>query len=390
MVGVRRNRTWIAPLLVLGALALPPGAAGAATPSWRAQPMVGPPDTGAYFIDGVSCSAANACTAVGAAESTVDSPANTSLAQRWDGTSWTVQAVPTPPGATDAALTRVSCPTATTCIAAGNEQGPTSRVYALMWDGSSWSPMTLPPLIASSGNAAVQGIDCVSATWCKLAGYVLGTAGQLVPFVVTWNGTSWTADTVPLPAAATHGTFTAIDCYSTTACAAVGSFGNPSISAEGRAPALAETWNGKTWHVDSAADPGSLTLPDAVACPASGSCFAVGWYRTSAGHSAPLIEKKAGSLWLNQTAPKPKTGTDFGLLGISCTSASNCETVGYAQGAGVNPFGYAAAFSGLGGWTVETLPVRDYLQGVSCPVRTFCLGVGVELNSGDPMSAIRS
>jgi hypothetical protein len=50
----------------------------------------------------------------------------------------------------------------------------------------------------------------------------------------------------------------------------------------------------------------------------------------------------------------------------------------------------AASFSGLGGWKVETLPVRDFLQAVSCPVRTYCVGAGAELQTGAPTSAIRS
>lgn len=136
----------------------------------------------------------------------------------------------------------------------------------------------------------------------------------------------------------------------------MGNFGSPSLAAAGRAPALAETWNGKRWHVDSAADPGAQTLPDSVACPASGTCLAVGWYRDGAGTSAPLVENKSGSRWLNQAAPKP----------------------------------YAAALSGLGGWKVETLPVREFMQSASCPQKTYCVAVGADRQSGEPLSSIRS
>jgi hypothetical protein len=389
MVAIRRNTTWLAPLLVLSALALAPGAVGAATPTWHTQPIATPVATDTYFLNGISCSASDACTGVGAEHTPGSATTDTSLVERWDGTEWTVQAAPTPAGATDVVLLGVSCPTATTCIAAGDEIFPVRRVYVLAWDGTSWSFMSLPTAVASA-DAGVGGVDCVATAWCKLAGSVLGPNGETVPFVDTWNGTTWSADAVPLPSAATNGFFSAIDCFAQNSCAAVGNFGSQSLGNAGRAPALAETWNGKTWHVDSAADPGAQTLLSGVSCPASGTCYAVGHYRNGAGHSAPLVEKKGGALWLNQAAPKPKTATDFELLSISCTSSSSCETVGSAFGGGIATYGYAAVFGGIFGWKVETLPVRDLLQALSCPASTFCVGTGADMQSGDPISAIRS
>ena len=389
-VDLRHKTTWLILPISLTALAVYAAPVGAATPVWRAQPMAAPVATDDYFVDGVSCSAANACTAVGGVHVPGGSVPDTSLVERWDGTSWSIQAAPDPAGATAATLIHVSCPTATACVAAGIDDTPAAGVYAEVWDGSSWHVTPLP-LPAGSSGVMVGGIDCVSAVWCKVAGTVLGPNDSAEPFIDTWNGASWSVDTVPMPSAATNGFFSGIDCFSTTACAAVGNFGSPSLGAAGREPALAETWNGKTWHVDSAADPGAQTIPTGVSCPASGTCYAVGHYRTGAGRSASLVEKKSGSLWLNQTAPQPKTGTDHDLLSISCTSTSSCEAVGSSFGGGIATAGYAAAYTGaLGGWKVETLPTRDFFQGVACPARTYCVGVGADLDTNAPTSAIRS
>ncbi len=70
--------------------------------AWTVEPSQGG--------EAVSCTADNACTAVGSAGT---------LAARWDGTSWTNQAVPTPSGATAIALTSVSCASASACVAVG-------------------------------------------------------------------------------------------------------------------------------------------------------------------------------------------------------------------------------------------------------------------------------
>jgi hypothetical protein len=92
---------------------------------------------GAYLF-GVSCSAVTACTAVGTyTPSTAGGP---TMADRWNGTSWTRQDSVTPPGTT-AELTSVSCPASRVCIAVGDSGNHT---LAERWDGSAWTLTPVP------------------------------------------------------------------------------------------------------------------------------------------------------------------------------------------------------------------------------------------------------
>lgn len=69
------------------------------------------------FLTGVSCPSATVRIAVGSSFR----PASTqTLAERWTGTSWTIQATPNPAAATSSALTGASCPSDTACTAVGN------------------------------------------------------------------------------------------------------------------------------------------------------------------------------------------------------------------------------------------------------------------------------
>jgi hypothetical protein len=90
--------------------------------TWQVQatphpsPVDGPNGTHNSPLAGVSCAAANVCTAVGNYDS---GNGFLTLAERFNGTSWTVQHSLTPIGASISALDGVSCPTPNTCMAVG-------------------------------------------------------------------------------------------------------------------------------------------------------------------------------------------------------------------------------------------------------------------------------
>ena len=79
---------------------------------WSPQTIPSPLVPATAEFDGVSCAAATACTAVG---QYTDMNGNTAaLAERWDGTVWSIQSTPT---TLSGPLTAVSCPATTACIA---------------------------------------------------------------------------------------------------------------------------------------------------------------------------------------------------------------------------------------------------------------------------------
>ena len=74
-------------------LAMTPAAGAATTPAgpaaWSIMPTPSLPNS---RLDAVSCTSASACTAVGAKS---NSAGNATLAERWNGKVWAVQATPT-------------------------------------------------------------------------------------------------------------------------------------------------------------------------------------------------------------------------------------------------------------------------------------------------------
>src|SRR5205807_1477330 len=109
----------------------------------------------------VSCTATNACTAVGCC-----SARNGPLIERWDGAAWTIQPAPGPAG-----MRAVSCSAAAACTAAGFyfDANFTTRVLADRWDGATWT-IQPPPAITNSFGPVLYGVSCSSASDCDAVG----------------------------------------------------------------------------------------------------------------------------------------------------------------------------------------------------------------------------
>jgi hypothetical protein len=88
----------------------------------------------------MSCSSATACTAVGG----IFAPAQ-GLVERWDGRTWSPQHLRLPADANGIATAAVSCPAATACTAVGF--AATSHGWLTLaerWNGRSWTVQTTP------------------------------------------------------------------------------------------------------------------------------------------------------------------------------------------------------------------------------------------------------
>ena len=91
------------------------------------DPPAGPglrKDNVASSLGGVSCTSASACTAAGYEQCRA-------WPETWNGTAWSPEPIPTPPGNASGALAAVSCASATTCMAVGDYRGSSRILCAL-------------------------------------------------------------------------------------------------------------------------------------------------------------------------------------------------------------------------------------------------------------------
>ncbi|MBO0838563.1 MAG: hypothetical protein J2P28_24040, partial [Actinobacteria bacterium] len=237
---------------------------------------------------------------------------------------------------------------------------------AAVWNGTSWASQAVP-VPAGAAFSNLTGVSCISANFCETVGSYTDSSAASFSWAAQWDGSAWSVQAVPGQPGALRTSINAVSCSSTTACEAGGSF----QSSQAQIPqALAEAWNGSSWNVQQAATPAGETSNslNAVSCPSTKFCEAVGSYTDASGNQVSLAEDWNGKSWQLQQTSNPAQAES--LSGVSCVSAAFCEAVGIAKGEPA-----AQMWNGTS-WTAQAVPGADYLISVSCTSATFCMAVG--------------
>lgn len=238
-----------------------------------------------------------------------------------------------------------------------------------------------------SGATAVSlsGVSCTSAHACEAVGHYENSSRVLEALAERWNGAKWRVQTTARPSGSTGTTLSEVSCTSAHACEAVGSYTNKS----GVNVTLAEVWNGAKWKVQPTRNPfrSADTGLTGVSCTSAHECEAVGFSTNSSGDHKTLAESWNGAKWAVHATPNP-SGSFSSMLGaVSCTSAGACEAVGsYVKTVAHNKT-LAEVWNGAK-WAVQASPnpsgsLTSVLTGVSCTRARACEAVGFnESNSG--------
>ncbi len=391
---------------------------------WVIQPSTDPAKFSALV--GVSCTSAVACTAVGNSRPGLGAENTVTLAERWNGTSWSTQTTPNPTPKTEVQLEDVSCTSSTKCLAVGaNEYTGDNVVEA--WNGSDWSIVSelngsdtavacssgtscmatavmnrnlvnseasTWKLTESAGNwggakkaiavpagataTYLRDISCSSASACIAVGYYK-TGSEYKPLAESWNGTSWSLQSVPNPPEGSGlNALISVSCpIGWNTCVAVG---------EAASKPVASVWNGSSWSVSMLSLPpgAELAALEGISCSSSTSCKAVGSYKEAGKPRKTLAESWNGTAWSILATPNPSAEGHITLRAITCTSASGCTAVGSyvakVKGGGIEDERKTLVESWNGSeWAIQpsTNPAKfSSLVGVSCTSASACTAVG--------------
>lgn len=364
-----RRRSLGVAVLTTAAVALAPAAASAA--SWSALSPVDPAGATSAQLVGVNCTASTNCEAVGSSD-------GAALIERYSSGTWSQQTAATPPaGTVGSELSGVGCSASNACTAVGSyDDGSSTWALVERWT-TAWALQTFPrPSGALSSQ--LKGVTCVTSTFCLAVGGYVDSSGVQQPLAATWNGTSWTLKTVPTVAGSTGTALSAVTCASTTSCEVVGSY----LDASGIPFPTAASFNGvSTWTLQTVPTPrtASATFLSGLSCTSSSACTAVGYATNSGGSVFAVAERWNGTAWAEQTlASAPAGSTGNALIGVSCTTSTTCNAVGYY----IDSLGVQRTYSQTWTpWTVVSTPNPAgfdgaAVSGISCTSSTACISVG--------------
>ena len=258
-------------------------------------------------LSAVSCSGPTFCMAVGTFAS---GGSKSTLAEIWNGSTWSQVTGFTPNASAALAFFSVSCTSATWCVAlgrSGSQSSPDQKQLIEQWDGQAWTQMPYSQLATGEDDMFVGSVSCTGPAFCFAVGTVQGVSRFVSPFDETWDGSSWSN---PLLWGDGHDSLSGTSCISTVFCEVVGLSSVRSYAAErdtaetiglmqqalpfpeGRGLSgvscvtadechaigtIRYTWNGAGWYEEPSGPvvPGSSGLND-ISCAAAGACTAIG------------------------------------------------------------------------------------------------------------------
>jgi len=361
---------------------------------------------GIYSFSSLSCGAAGQCVAVGTGLSNAGfSPRPVSIVMSVSSGKVSIVEPALPSGAASGSLQAsellsVACPQANHCIADGVylDAHGISHGLILKQTNSGWVA-SMSPLPANPGaltQSLLHGISCTSATSCIAVGenYESSQGTPAQALMLTWNGTQWKATTPALPKNAAAGSsqvafLNSVSCAGTSVCSAVGQFVNSQNSPEG----LILTKIAGVWKPFQILILGA-SLYQASCTPTKG-CVAFGDYQNSAGDYSFLVSG-SGSSWKHVLTPIPGNNVgNGGALSVACQASGACVVAGdYVDQNGEN-LGFIDTGSGTS-WntqtsplppTVSNFPPNVNLASASCPSTGACLIAG-EYDTGGPLHGL--
>ena len=294
--------------------------------AWSISPTVNPSGLADFFNAGVAI-VPNDVWAVGGTYNSSSGLFQT-LAEHWNGTSWTVVSTPNV-SAENNQFYAVAADRANDVWAVGISRVPQSVRAVLIehWNGSKWKIVSSP--------AKGTGDEVLGSVLAFAPNSVFANGGYNGPVFQTlaekWNGTKWKITATP-NVNTNSNVFNGIAGVSPTDIWSLGDYYNGTVF-----NSLAEHWNGSTWTIVPSADMGTnFTAITGGAEVNSNDVWAVGlWSNGSANF--PYTMNWNGSAWssVNSPAIGPNGGIFAGASAIPGTT--DAWAVGVYDNADASP-----------------------------------------------------
>ena len=270
--------------------------------------------------------------------------------------------VPTPsPGVTplqngvvDDSLVAVSAPAASNALAVGNEmRGITKTLFGEHWNGTKWTAATIPS--PAGRNPTIRSVVDLSPTDGWAVGFTTTSLNSTDRTLIEhWNGSTWSTVPSPNPISGTAGNdeLEAVDGVSPTDVWAVG---QDFSSNGGGITLLFEHFNGTKWTVFPFPATVGFQFAQAITTIGANDAWVVG----SNALATTLAVHWNGKTWSIVPTPSPQDGPSpiNNLTGVSAVSSTDVYASGFEGNVNNQNFDkpYVLHWNGTA-WSLVTLP----------------------------------
>jgi hypothetical protein len=298
--------------------------------SWSIVPTPNPAGSGMQAqLLGVTAIASNNVWAVGFSASPTTDYAT--LAEHWNGSAWSIVPTPNPPGLHTVSLNAVAAISASDIWAVGgnppSQAGYSGQALLEHWNGSAWSIVAAPASTASWSASSRFGLAAVASNdvWA---------IGDFDSF--HWDGTAWSvvqgAQSTVAASAAGAASVWAVGSYTSSGYGYYATY------------TLAYLWNGASWVQSSSVTPTYLDTFQGVSARASNDVWAVG----TTSRTLTLTEHWDGSAWTVESSPNASTASNAynDLDAVVAIASTDVWAVGYYFDAAGNQLTLAEHYAG--------------------------------------------
>jgi hypothetical protein len=249
---------------------------------------------------------------------------NRTLAEHWNGTSWSI--VPTPNvGLGDNFLQSVVAisPTAVWAVGHYDDGAGLHRTLIERWDGTAWTIVPSPNVGTSSNWLYSVSAGSAKNVWA-VGTYYDTTTHALQTLTVRWNGRTWRMAPSPNSGTGLTNILLNVGGVAVDRAWAVGfTVGTSGLQA------LIEQWNGVNWAIVPAASVGGKNARLlGVSARNNTDVWAVGSSSQGATSESTLVQQWNGSVWNLSSSPNPFIKDNI-LFAGSALPTGEAWAVGY-------------------------------------------------------------
>jgi hypothetical protein len=251
------------------------------------------------------------------------------LVQRWNGKAWKLVPAPEPAGANaDNELIGMATISPTRAWIDGTYWNGTNwQTLIEHWNGTTWRKVPSPDPGGHANRNILQGIAVTSRSAAWAVGYYETSTSSLA-LILRWNGKSWKLEPAPNPGGVHGSQLTAVTAVSPSSAWAVGDYFTAKTERT-----LILHWNGKTWkHIASPSPDTHGCWLSAIAQASARQAWAVGTCSNGAGDRTLTLHWN-GAAWRHVASPSPGgMSRDDELTAVVPVSPSAAWAFGYSRG----------------------------------------------------------